>query len=80
MTAKSTRVTIVEDGLADVFERLKDLPDTTEVRELRGRAAYYQRVVEAWSAAPPTPEQRASMMRLVLELNVAIMKAGQSSG
>jgi hypothetical protein len=61
---RSTRLNIVEQSLNDSLERL---------RELRARVEGYQRTHRAWSLRPPTEEQRAALVKLVLELNVDVM-------
>ena len=76
-TEKSTRLAIVEQSIADILERLKDLPLTPRIRELRAKALSYERRVKAWPAHPPSEEQRAAMLRCVLELNVAVMEAAR---
>jgi hypothetical protein len=43
------------------------------LRELRARVEGYQRTHRAWSLRPPTEEQRAALVKLVLELNVDVM-------
>jgi len=70
---KSTRFSIVTQSLEDSLERLRELPATPRVRELRTKALAYERAVRAWSLTPPTEEQRAAMVKLVLEMNVEVM-------
>jgi hypothetical protein len=70
---KSTRWSIVTQSLHDSLERLRDLPVNARVRELKSRAQTYERAVRGWSVSPPTEEQRAAMVKLVLELNVEVM-------
>ncbi len=73
MALKSTRFSIVNQSLEDSLERLRDLPATPRVRELRMKALAYERAVRAWAISPPTEEQRAAMVKLVLEMNVEVM-------
>jgi hypothetical protein len=70
---RSTRLNIVEQSLNDSLERLRELPAGPRVRELRARVEGYQRTHRAWSLRPPTEEQRAALVKLVLELNVDVM-------
>lgn len=74
--APSTRLDIVRAALTDIVERLAEAPVTDTIRDLRKRAARYERIVASWKAVPPSEDERASVMREVLELNVAVMKAG----
>ncbi len=74
---KSTRLAIVEQSLADTVERLQELPPGPRVRELRAKAEGYDRALRAWLLRAPTEEQRAALLKLVLELNVEVMKLGR---
>ncbi len=74
----STRLAIVEKSLVDTLERLRELPTSPRVRELRAKAEGYQRALRAWSTRPPTEEQRAMLLKLVLELNVDVMTLGRA--
>jgi hypothetical protein len=75
---KSTRLAIVEQSLSDILERLADLHPTEstviKLRELRTKAFAYERTTKAWVANPPSEAQRQAMLKLVLELNVAVME------
>jgi hypothetical protein len=75
--SKSTRLAIVEQSLADTVERLQELPPGPRVRELRAKAEGYDRALRAWLLRAPTEEQRAALLKLVLELNVEVMKLGR---
>jgi hypothetical protein len=70
---RSTRLAIVEQSLIDTLERLRDLPGSPRVRELRTKAEVYERALRAWTTRPPTEEARAALLKLVLELNVEVM-------
>src|SRR5579863_5008652 len=76
--AKSTRLSIVEQSLSDILERLADLHPTEstiiKLRELRTKAFAYERTTKAWVANPPSEAQRQAMLKLVIELNVAVME------
>lgn len=76
----STRFSIVEQSLADSLERLRELPSTPRVRELRAAARTYERAVQAWNHAPPSDPQRSALVKLVLELNVDVMELGRQHG
>jgi hypothetical protein len=47
------------------------------VREIRGKVEGYERAVRAWGARPPTEEQRAALLKLVLELNLEVIALGR---
>jgi hypothetical protein len=74
----STRLNIVEKSLFDTIERLRELPPSPRVRELRGKAEGYERALRAWSSRPPSEQQRAMLLKLVLELNVEAMALGRA--
>jgi hypothetical protein len=69
----STRLAIVERSLHDTLERLSELPAGPRVRELKAKAEGYERALRTWSARPPTEEQRAALLKVVLDLNVEVM-------
>ncbi|MGH7298390.1 MAG: hypothetical protein ACRELB_25850 [Polyangiaceae bacterium] len=69
----STRLAIVERSLHDTVERLSELPAGPRVRELRAKAEGFERALRAWSVRPPTEEQRSTLLKLVLDLNVEVM-------
>ena len=74
---KSTRFSIVTHSLHDSLERLRDLDAAPRVRELRAKAQSYERAVRQWTISPPTEEQRAAMVKLVLDLNMEVMALGK---
>jgi hypothetical protein len=71
---------IVEKALQDSLERLRELPAGPRVRELRAKAETFERALHAWSVRPPTEEQRATLLKLVLDLNVEVMALGRRGG
>jgi hypothetical protein len=73
----STRLAIVERSLHDTVERLSELPAGPRVRELRSKAEGFERALRAWSVRPPTEEQRSTLLKLVLDLNVEVMTFGR---
>jgi hypothetical protein len=74
----STRLAIVEKSLTDTIERLRELAPSPRTRELRAKAEGFERALRAWTVRPPTEEQRATLLKLVLELNMEVMKVGRS--
>lgn len=72
-SAKSTRLSIVKQGLTDILERLAEMPSTPRVRELRAKALTYERAARTWDTQPPSEEQRSAMMKCVIDLNVEVM-------
>ncbi len=75
--AKSTRLSIAKQGLTDILERLSEMPPSARVRELRAKAMAFERVVRNWDRSPPSEEQRAAMMKCVIDLNVETMDEGR---
>jgi hypothetical protein len=80
--AKSTRLAIVEQSISDILERLADLHPTEstvlKLRELRTKAFAYDRTTKGWAANAPSEAQRQAMLKLVLELNVAVMELSKA--
>jgi hypothetical protein len=75
---ESTRLAIVQQALADIVERLAELPASTRVTELRDKASSYDRVVQNWDTRPPSEPVRAAMLKSVIELNVEVMEVGKT--
>jgi hypothetical protein len=75
----STRLAIVLQSLADSLERLRELSSTPRVRALKTKAQAYQRAVQGWSIHAPSEEQRAAMVKLVLDLNVEVIALGRGA-
>lgn len=75
----STRLAIVEQSLIDTLERLSELPPGPRVRELRAKAEGFERALRGWSVRPPTEEQRAALLKLVLDLNVEVIAYGREA-
>jgi hypothetical protein len=75
----SIRFDIVRTALADIIERLAEMPVNAEVRELRIQAATFSRVVREWDALPPTEAQRVEVTNSVIDLNVKVIALGRKS-
>lgn len=73
---ETTRFSIVEQSLADVLERLEELPLSAATDGLRARAKAFEREVGTWSTAKPTADQRQELLTKVLDLNVEVIRAG----
>ncbi len=76
--AQSTRLAIVKQSLADILERLAEMPATPSVRDLRAKATSYERVVRTWDTRPPSEPERAAMLKAVIDLNVEVIAAGKA--
>jgi hypothetical protein len=77
---RSTRISIVEHSLADIHERLDELPDSPETRELVARALDYEAIVATWRDHPPPEETRHAFLRKVLDLNVGVIRLAADAG
>ncbi len=73
---RSTRLSIVEHALADVCERLAELPATGDADKLRALAQQYEAEVALWEENPPAEERRAELLKSVLDLNVEVIRTG----
>jgi hypothetical protein len=76
---RATPTTLILDAIHQALAMMAALPDSDEVRDLRDRCAAYERVVFGWRQVPPTAEQRESLMKDVLALQVTAMKVRRSS-
>ena len=73
----SIRFDIVRAALADIVERLAEMPLTPEVRELRIQAASFSRVLREWDTTPPSEEQRSSVTSSIIDLDVRVIALGR---
>jgi hypothetical protein len=71
---RSTRLSIVEHALADVRERLDELPPSAD--PLRMVAMRYAEQIAGWEANPPAEADRVALLKRVLDLNVEVIRAG----
>jgi hypothetical protein len=76
---QTTRFSIVEHALADVVERLSDLPPTGDADKLRALAREYETQMDRWREQAPGEEQRAALLKGVLELSVRVIRASGRS-
>lgn len=76
MEERTTRFSIVEHALADVVERLSELPPSRDSEKLRALAREYETQMDQWRQQPPDEEQRAELLKNVLDLSVEVIKAG----
>jgi hypothetical protein len=76
---RSTRLSILEHALADVVERLRELPPSRDAESLHQLARHYEGELSRWVDDPPDEEKRSSLLKAVLDLNVEVMRAGGSS-
>jgi hypothetical protein len=73
---ETTRFSIVEQSLADVLERLEELPRSAATDGLRARAKAFEREVQTWATAKPSVDARQELLTKVLDLNVEVIRAG----
>jgi hypothetical protein len=72
--ATSTRLAIVRDALDEAVARLDDLPSSPAARSLRVRAMTYRSALDRWVTLPPSAAQREALLRVVLELDIEVMR------
>jgi hypothetical protein len=68
----------VERAIEDAKQRLQELPSGPEMRALQAKLESYERAFKAWTTSSATEEQRALLVKLVLELNMQIIALGRS--
>jgi hypothetical protein len=74
----STRLSIVHQSLSDIVERLGELPLTPVTRDLRIRATAFEKRVNLWERTPPSEDERAEVMKAVLDLNMEVIAAARA--
>jgi hypothetical protein len=75
----STRLSIVHQSLGDIVERLGELPLTAVTRDLRIRATAFEKRVNLWERIPPSEDERADVMKAVLDLNMEVIAAARAA-
>ncbi len=75
---QSTSVSIVRQSLDDIIARLKEMPQSPRVLELRVRAASIDTRVRSWDRVEPTRDERARVLTEVLTLNVDVIDTGKN--
>lgn len=73
---QSTRLSILEHALADVVERLDELPRSKDAEALRTLARRYETELERWEREPPDEDTRRALLKDVLDLEVEVIRAG----
>jgi hypothetical protein len=76
---RSTRLSILEHALADVVERLRELPPSRDAESLQQLARHYEGELSQWAESPPDEAKRSSLLKAVLDLNVEVIRAGGGS-
>lgn len=70
-------IEIVVDSLNVVLKKLGEVADQAEARTLEELAFAYAQQAECWRNHPPTSEQRETLMRNVLALQIAASRVGR---
>jgi hypothetical protein len=78
--ARSTRISIVEQSLQDIMERILELPRGPTAVELHRQAREIALSVAAWQRAPPSREDRQATLGRVLALNIDVINAKKAVG
>jgi len=70
----SRRLAFMKDSIEAVLSRLRALPPSPAIDELRVEAEMGLRAANAWSKAPPTDEERKKLIERMLKLSVEVSK------
>jgi hypothetical protein len=70
----SRQLTILSDALDVVLRDLSDVAEVGEKALLYSRAEELAQRLASWSTAPPTGEERSSLMHEVLTLHMAVAR------
>jgi hypothetical protein len=73
---QSTRLSIVEQSIADILDRLDQLAPSRVAEDLRAKVRLYERAIQSWPSSPPSSAERAKMLSAVIELHVEVMHLG----
>jgi hypothetical protein len=64
---------LIVEALASIFDLLRAIPPSAEVREALARARSFAQVVQQWPAIPPTAEQLHAMFDVVTDLHASVI-------
>ncbi|MBK6463802.1 MAG: hypothetical protein IPF92_22775 [Myxococcales bacterium] len=78
--ARSTRISIVEQSLQDIMERILELPRGPAAVELHRKAREIALSVAAWQRVAPSREDRQTALGRVLALNIEVINAKKAAG
>lgn len=71
----STRLSIVHHALAEIRERLADLPPSRETEAYQAIARRYAGEAARWEHTPPDEATRAALLRRIIDLDVQVIRA-----
>jgi hypothetical protein len=69
----------VLDAIRQALTLLARLPDSEQARELWDRCLAYEHVAEQWDHEPPAPDERETLTKSVLALQVMVAKLHRNS-
>jgi hypothetical protein len=72
---ESTRLSIVHHALAEIHERLAELPRSRETEAFEAIARRYASEVARWEQSPPDETVRAGLLRRIIDLDVEVIRA-----
>ena len=73
--ARSTRISIVEQSLQDILERILELPRDEVAQDLHRKARALAFSVARWQQLDPSHEERARALEDVIALNIEVIRA-----
>lgn len=73
------RLAILQEAMEEVNDALRTMDASPRVRELRSRAASYERILAGWSYRPPTEAQASAMLECVMELHALVIAPSRRS-
>jgi hypothetical protein len=69
---------LIVEALASIFDLLRAIPPSAEVRESLARARSFAQAVQQWPAIPPTAGQLHAMFDVVMDLHVRVVALARS--
>ena len=70
----SRGTSLVLDAIGQALATVSRMPKSDEAMHLREQCLALEHTVKDWVKTPPTPEDRESLMKSVLALQVALLK------
>lgn len=78
--ARSTRISIVEQSLHDIMERILELPRGPAAVELHQKARELALSLASWQRTAPSLKDRQAALNRVLSLNIEVINAKKPAG
>jgi hypothetical protein len=71
ISSPSFKMKFAHGAVAEIFDKLRSLPESSQKRTLLGEAHACQRSIDHWEVEAPTTEEHKATMKRILTLHAA---------